>query len=341
MSSSPLEALPLRACIAMTAFVLTISGVSCRTADSAQTGSSGHPFVVEVTNDLGVKATVRVASFTAGSPTWGDNNQDDLTEELNFEGGQWPKTNSGASVPFQNTFLVMKLPDAAGPRWGPYILIPWKHFKRLSQRSGDQVVTLDDGTEYRGRLRTILFDSSASENRQYELGEASSIAIVSFPPDPHAQETKLPHSEWSLSYGADPALNISNPQILHEIEKRESFRGAGANIERSFWVGLASGAFRVKLDANSDDSRATSAAISDFEQVKIGGDKNAFGMPITVKALNRAPASGLIIGPTQAPDDYLNGTLNLAADLPNGCRMVIALSPRTGDTVTLVRIPNS
>ena len=126
---------------------------------NAQSGSSTRPigtsritssFIVNLTNNLGIKATVDVTAFTAGKDTWGDREHDFITQELNFMGGQWPMQENGTSqlpVDFSNGRLVIELTGAeTGPR--QYLLIPWQSFKSVSVEDGIQVIQLNDGSVY-------------------------------------------------------------------------------------------------------------------------------------------------------------------------------------------------
>jgi hypothetical protein len=279
----------------------------------AKTQSAGA-LKIELTNNLGVTATVNVTEFTSGNKVNGDT-LDPYTPELNELGGEWvSEPTKAVTLAFPNgvrealselakrnrdfakSRLVIDLDDRTP---GQFVLIPWRSVKALSIKNKMQVVTLNDGTEYRGQLRTILSGNSDSENKVYELSGVRSMTILQFPAArPYAagsanNSTGAKVLRWGVTGTKMPSLIVTHPRFAHS----ERFRVGELN------------------------QPGISAAFSDFQSVSIGSEKRGYGFPITVKAKNASAASGIL---ALGDDDYLegNGTVEVVGDLANGCSIV-------------------
>ncbi len=286
-------------------------------------------FTIELANDLGVKATVHVTGFTAGKETYGDNNHDFITTELNYMGGEWAAQPAyGKNGDFSKSrFVIVTDKDQI-------VLIPWQSFKSLSLQDGVQLVKINDGTEYKGKLRTILNDDSGSEKKVYELSGATSMTIAQMPKQAAPPGTSK-GPEWRFSRKGMSDLIVSQPRFVYSIFKVTS--GGGIYVENGYYDTKVSEQFGVAKKGSEQNS--TSATISDFEGITLGGVKDAFGMPVTVKAKGADAVSGtLAVTPFGLEaNEYLNRGLEVAGNLPNGCTIVFKVW-RSGDGLKLERI---
>jgi hypothetical protein len=328
------SSIPRRAAVMLVA-LLAFCGKLLAADDSAS------QFTIELANDLGVKATIHVTGFTAGKETWGDHNHDMITTELNYMGGEWaaqPVSGRNGETPngdFPKSRFVIVTDN------NQFVLIPWQSFKSLSLQDGVQLVRLNDGTEYKGKLRTILNDDSGSEKKVYELSGATSMAIVQMPKQAVPVTTSNSKgSQWKVTTNGMSDLIVSQPRFVFSIFHVTS--GGGIYVENGFYDTKVSEQFGVAKKGSEQNS--TSATISDFESISIGGVKDAFGMPVTVKAKGADAVSGILavtpFGLEAWANEYLNRSMELAGDLSNGCTIVFR-EWRSGDELKLERIHTS
>ena len=122
---------------------------------------------------------------------------------------------------------------------------------------------------------------------------------------------------------------ITQPRFVFSMFVKTS--GGGIFVEHGYYATKVSGQFGVDTH-NSGNS--TSATISNFERVSIGGGKDAFGMPVQVKARDADAVSGELaatpFGLEAHANEYLNRSREVAGDLPNGCTIVFSVW-RNGD----------
>jgi hypothetical protein len=297
-------------------------------------GDTASGFTVELVNELGVKATVNVTEFTAGKETWGDREHDFITQELNYMRGQWSLQTGKGIADFANSRLVITTADRQ------FVLIPWQSFKSLSAQGKSQLIRLKDGSEYAGRLRTILKENSGGEKRDYELSGVTSMTIVQMPnasfegSDPSGPSK---NARWKVTREGDSVLIISKPRFVYSMFHVTS--GDGIVFQQNGHFGATvSEQFGVGQEGRND---STSASINDFESIIIGGGEHAFGMPITVKAKNAVAFSGKFavtpLGLEPLSNVYLNRSVELAGDLTNGCTIVFSIW-RNGKALKLDRI---
>ena len=330
----------MKALVWQTVFVLGLSLLMCccghneaqaqnkSTSPGAPTRSStAGVFKVGLTNDLGVTSMIDVREVSAGKDVVGDT-YDAITPELNGLGGKWP-TETGDGV--ERSRFTVEINPPKGP--ARFVLVPWPLFKSLSAQGRDQVVLLKDGTEYRGRLRTILVGTSGSENDTYELAGASSMTILQMPTQlAPTHETSDKATRWTVTEAGMPPVVVSRPRFLYS-RYRETRTPPPLVIERSYYEALVTERFGVAPGYSGDEGshsgtwNVTSAAISDFETVAIGNEgKRTTGLRVSVKARTAPAVTGLFavspFGLDPWDNSYLNRSIELAGDLPNGCSIV-------------------
>jgi hypothetical protein len=296
-------------------------------------------FTIELANELGVKATIDVTGFTSGKDTWGDREHDYITQELNYLGGAWVAQphQIDENGDFENSRLVMTVPGMG------LVLIPWQSFKSLSVQDGVQLVRLNDGTEYKGRLRTILKANLGSEERDYDLSGAISITIVQMPKQVAGTKSPSPApggilngSQWKITKTGMSDLIVTQPRFVYSTFIVTS--GGGIFEENGHFATQISEQFGVGLK-KSGGNVSDSATVNDFESISVGGDSDISGIPVTVTAKGADAVSGTL-APTPfglETDEYLNRSLEVACNLPNGCSIVFSVS-NGGNELKLERI---
>jgi hypothetical protein len=292
------------------------------------------PFTIELANELGVKATVNVATFSSGNSEMQVENF--IDEELNEIGGRWDPGADETTRDFSHSRLVIEM---SPPR--QFVLIPWQSFKALSAQDGAQLVRLNDGTEYKGLLKTILSENWGNDRKVYELGGALSMTIVQMPKisvSP-AQTRTSKDPQWRVTGGGGSDLIVTRPRFVYSWFHQTS--GGGMFVAHGHDETKVSEQFGVGVNGSS---RSTAATISDFESISIaGGGNDAFarGMPVTVKAKGADAVSGILavtpFGLEPGSSDYRNRSLEVAGDLANGCTIVFSVRS-DGDKLTLERI---
>lgn len=302
-----------------------------------RTNASGHSrsaaiFRVELTNNLGVTATVGVTGFTAGRDVIGDS-EDPYTAELDALGGKWSARDDSTrslTVAFPNGVQALNKMgsrrldhDFAEARLvvaldKGFVLVPWRSFKALSFEQGSQVITLNDGTQWKGTLRTILTgNSSSSENKVWELSGVRSLTVVQMPVGRTVSQSQANSHDlhWIVAGPTIPEQTVTRLRFVQLMNDKFV-------ITQQFQIGP---------DINSPP---TSATLSDFQSVSIERENSAsWGVPVTVKAKNAAAVSGLLA----FENHYLegNGSFDLAGDLDNNCTVVFAVF--RGERLTLTK----
>jgi hypothetical protein len=298
---------------------------------SAQDGNQiGSNFRVELTNKLGVRAVVNVTSFSAGNTIEGDNEHSDLTQELNYVGGCWPADpdqSNLSNIKFVDSGMVLEADQSFLRK---FFIIPWHNIKSIYVKDGVDIIDLNDTSEYRGKIRTILADGS----RKYELSAATSIHFIQFINKINDSETestvaeKIKSSEWKIYGDGVPEFSVLAPQFVYSRFHVTS--GGGIYVENGFYETKLSEQFSVMLDAeHSEDS--ISASLNDFDELTFGGKpKDEFDHDkVTVRAPNAKPVSGTLTDPFGWSDrEYLNRNLDMLVMLPDGVKILIMLPSR-------------
>ena len=160
-----------------------------------------HP-VVQLTNKLGVEATIEVGHIAIKDPILSSVAASNYSQEGHE--------------------LVITIAD------GVYLIVPLRMVRRAYASGEGHIVTLADGQELKGRLNGELGSSEllASDRKRYDLSTASTLVLISLPTSDDIVEPSSQQSEiWQLHIPKplDLTYTVSNPTFYYEYYSTEGY----------------------------------------------------------------------------------------------------------------------
>lgn len=146
--------------------------------------------IVEITNQQGVKTTVKVRSIDSGDFI------------VNYESSMFE--------------FPLTIAD------GVYVLVDWNHFRRAYPSTGGYTVTLADGQELEGKMDFALLDK---DGKRYELNSMSTMILTGLSKTwlPFLDQTpKPPGPRWQLHIllPEDLTFTVAHPDFAFEYQSR-------------------------------------------------------------------------------------------------------------------------
>lgn len=216
------------------------------------------------------------------------------------------------------------LDAASGPHYGPpdgsdrlvlrsgvaYYMVPWRLLRDVALEGTQQLITLADGAQFRGRLVTVVRTGGA-DPKTYDLSGATHVSVVTV--KTALSPSNLPRDKWllSLAAGADQTQSVVGPTFAIEYWSSEGYAMGGSDRQR-----LVRG-FKVALGADTVLANPTDFATLTY-WVRASQDT------IEVQAPAGAPSRGkFLLSERDDRGEHQVSRWLLIGDLASGVRLAV------------------